>query len=240
MAQSDHLILSGDAEHGYTAYCGHKQQSKWRLVADPAKMDCSKCSAKYYAEQIKDLPYRLGARLDLSKDQCSDYKSIYPIHQKADDALIGFVTIKHGWGKPWYVHCLESGRTTEEHLTDDTVPEPVMSNESVSYKRTPDDRREYAHSFHSKEQALSTVPLMAEQGKFSTREAIISDTRATYVRLRAYRANQKVKADQKAADLAMINEEIEAILASGTLTNRQQMAFSKALEIVRHADLLGA
>lgn len=108
MAQ--HLIRSQNGNDGYAAYCGHRQQSNYNLTTLPEAYDlCSKCSPRYYTEQVKNSAYRLGDRLDLSRDgRRYSYKSIYEIRD-ADKVVVGFITIKNGFGMPWRVHAWKGG-----------------------------------------------------------------------------------------------------------------------------------
>ena len=233
-----HLIRSQDSTGRYVAYCGHTQHSNYNLTQSPERPDlCPKCSSKYYAEQIKSLPYRLGDRLDLSLDtRRYTYKSIYGIFDDTG-AAIGFLTIKSGWGRAWYVHSWRDGGASVEDIAQDVVREPIMSFDPVKYRRKPEDGdREYGGTFSSKEQALFAVPLMVEQGKLPSRDTVFAKSQERVATLKtnmaAQDARRKLVADQRAEDMRLIQEEFGDMLASGKLTNRQHMALNKAAELL--------
>ena len=233
---SRHLIRSQD--HGeYTAYCGERSRSDHYFTNSAEWPDlCSKCSSKYYAEQAKSLAYRLGDRLDLSRDgRRYSYKSVYHVHD-ATNAVIGFITIKNGWGKDWHVHAWNSFATIGD-VERNEVPQPVMAHEAVKYRTKPEHGdREYGGSFSSKEQALCAVPLMAEQGKLPSRDAILAKTTEQVAVMRrnlaAQDARRKQLADQRDEQMRLIQEEFAAMLASGELTNRQHTALTTAAELL--------
>jgi hypothetical protein len=236
MAISHHMIRSGDAQKGYVAYCGHKQFSNI-FMTEPGMGNCSRCSSRYFSEKIKaaDFPYRLGDRPDLSGDNRRwTYKSIYPIIRKSDEAVLGFVTIKQGWGKTWNVQPWSS----DLRMTDveaDAIPKPVMNSGGVQYKRKPDDVREISCSFNSKEEALVAVPMLVAQAKLPSYAEVEIETARNAselrTRLAASEQRRKTAADQRAEDLALITEEFTGLLA-GTLSNRQRMALMKAAELI--------
>ena len=231
-----HLIRSTSNSGQYTAYCGHQQQSNYNLTTSPDYPNlCSKCSSRYYREQVKESPYRLGERMDLANDpRRYKYKSIYEIY--AGDAVIGFVTIKNGWGQDWHVNSWRDGGGKIDEVARGEVRQPIMSFDVVAYRRKPEDRMEFGGSFSSKEEALFRVPLMVEQGKLPSRDAVFANSQKNVATLReqmaAQEARRKAVADQRTEDLRLIREEFADLLASGRMTNRQHIALTKAAEMI--------
>lgn len=238
MASSQHLIKSGDDKKGFTAYCGHKQFSTYQMTRYEGAIDmCPKCSSKFYAEKTKtDFPYRLGERLNLATDsRRHKFKSIYEIIRNADNAVIGFVAIKSGWGNAWYVYPWTATATMADVEAND-IPSPNMAIHSVRFKRESETAFEGGGTFASKEQALFAVPTMVTQGKLPSRDEVAADVAATVRTLRANLDAQKahrqhVKAERE-SKMRQIAEEFSGMIAGGNLTNAQNVALTTAAELL--------
>lgn len=237
MAHSPHLIREHSQKTGYIAWCGYKSFSDYSMTGyeqHPAM--CSKCSAKFYAEKTKtNFPYRLADRLDLTNDpRRYTYKSIYPIIRVEDGADIGFVTITNGWGKSWEVRAWED-RISIGDVNRNAMPDLTMSP-GVTYRKFPDDAREYGGSFNSKEEALFTVPLLVEQGKLISVEEARAKARKTFDTMRKAHeegeANQKRQREERVENLRFIQTEFSEMLTAGTLSNAQTVAITKAAELL--------
>lgn len=237
-SSSRHLIRSGDDKTGFTAYCGHRQHSDWLMTRSATWPDlCTKCSSRFFGEKLKadaSFAYRLGERLDLTDNHLRwTYKSIYPVYGTNDVAL-GFIAIRTGFGLSWTVNAWECNATFG-HLERNETPVPQMGK-PVKYRRNPEDHMEHG-SFNSKEQALYAVPMMIEQGKLRSFDAVLAEATAELERLRqnmaASAARTRQVAEERAANLRLIKEQFAGLLAAGSLTNAQTVALTTA------ADLLG-
>lgn len=237
MAHSRHLIREHSHKTGYVAWCGYKSFSDYMLTRhEKFPYMCSRCSAKFYAEKTKtNFPYRLADRLDLTNDpRRYAYKSIYPIIRVEDGAEIGFVTIGNGWGKSWDVRAWNNPVTIGD-VNRNEMP-PLTLSRPIAYRRSPDEPGEYGGSFNSKEEALSTVPLLVEQGKLIPVEEARAKARETFDTMR--KAHEEGEADRKrlreerVENLRFIQTEFSAMLAAGILSNAQTVAITKAAELL--------
>lgn len=236
MAYAKHLIRLHNRTTGYNAWCGFKSHSDFSMTTYEQSINmCTKCSSRLYAEKTKTFPYRLADRLDLSNSPHRfTYKSIYPIIRVEDGAEMGFVTIKNGWGKDWEVRAFE-GDTRMVNIEQNKAADLRMSD-AINYRRSPDEVAEYGGSFNSKEHALFTVPLLIEQGKLISRADAEAKARETFATMRkAFEDNNAARArlrDEREATLSLIREEFAGMVGSGTLSNAQTVAVTKAAELL--------
>lgn len=111
---------------------------------------CTKCQSLFYAKWIKENPskvgFRLGDRIDLSRENADNipfgisrytWKSVYPVYDKSyliDDrdspqAIVAFICIESGWGKNWQVHGWKAANVRISDVDrDDFDPTPVFDS----------------------------------------------------------------------------------------------------------------
>ncbi len=159
------------------AVCGHKP---WNgCTSERDKVTCPACSAKLAKTEIKargDLAF--GEPIRDPEILGYTFRSVWPL--KYQGKLIGFLTMKPGWGSVWKIREIEPSARA---MIGDVV-----------------GGRWDAKVYHSKEEALLAVPALVADGKLfapEDAEAALEKARAA---ARREEAEKKAKRDAQDAE----------------------------------------
>jgi hypothetical protein len=176
---------------------------------DLAKVTCPTCNTKKAKKLLKAHPaLKLGK---FERDRYGEYRSLYPILYH--DSLVGYITMKQGWGNAWRVKPIG--------ISIHGVPNPTKDGGTGP--------------FYSKEAALLAAPQLLAEGKLRRLDQVkaeLAQQTAEQARANKERAEREGEREGKRNEMLA---DLQSILDQKELSDRQFDALHKAIVIVANS-----